>query len=335
MAYFHRVHTFSEMRKISAAFAAKDSQLGFVVVVGRPGVGKTNTLRKEINVDAFTIESVTTPFGLYTAAWEHRDASIIILDDVDSIISTPSGVNLLKMVCQTDPVKRISWNTTAADKAGIPRSFESRARVLLIANEFVGKGANFQAVLDRGHRYQFSPSAEELHREVGIWPPGKVDPEVYGFIGQNLYRIPEPSFRDYVLATELKPSGLDWRASLRARWEDDPKFSAAAEIVHLARAGKPELATAAGRAKQFMDWGMGSRSTYLQYQRKVLEMLGLSRLAKAKPATTVQTSVKASTRAQKQSDFRTLGNLTPKMSESPTAGQFPNPVQLSGGTDDR
>lgn len=296
MTYFEIIRTYSQMRKVVTAFAAPKSSLSFVVVKGDPGIGKTNTFRKEVG-DAFVLECNTTPFGLYTALYEHRDAGVLIFDDVDTLTKSPTGLNLLKAVCQTDGTKTVSWNTKAADQANIPRSFVTKARVLMFCNVLDGRGGNFDAVLDRGLCYHFQPTAEEVHGEVKGWIDRKetvVAPEVYEFIGQNLTRILKPTFRDYVKATQRMAAGLDWRASLRARWAEDPKLSAAAEIVRLANSGDPAYATAEQRAQKFEEWGHGTRSTYMLYQQQVYDMLGIKRLKKAKTAIC------------KSSDFETL-----------------------------
>lgn len=284
--YFERVCSYAVMRQIIEAFAAPDSRMGFVVVIGDPGIGKTNTFRKEMCPDAVVLECTTTPFGLYTELYKHKDAPIIVLDDVDTLMVTPQGLNILKALLQTDAVKTVAWNTAAADNAKIPRSFQVKARVIMFANTLPkGGGKNLDAVLDRGHCYRFTPNAQELHNEVKGWidqNQANVDPEVFDFIGQNLPRILRPTFRDYVKASQSNAAGLDWRASLQARWDEDPKLTAAAEIMRLASAGDETLMTEKQRSERFAEWGHGSRSTYMEYQKKAIELMGWTRLPKAK-----------------------------------------------------
>ncbi len=273
------------MRKITSAFAMPDSRLGFVVVLGNPGIGKTNTFRKSM-ADAFVLECNVTPFGLYTELYENRNTGIIVLDDVDTLMSTAVGLNLLKALLQTDSTKRVSWNTAAADKLGIPRSFTTSARMMMFANKLGAHGKNLAAVLDRGHLYRFMPTAEEVHAEVATWMTKKeikrtIHPDVYEFIGKNLRRIVRPTFRDYVRASEQLASGLGWKINLTARWDKDPKLTAAAEILRLANEGDPTLATSEQRAARFAAWGHGVRSTYMLYQAKVMKLLNISKPPKA------------------------------------------------------
>jgi len=281
---FQKLKTYREMGKVITAFAAKKSRLGFVVCKGNPGLGKTNTFTKSLGDDAFVLDGQTTPFGLYMELWEHRDASILVLDDVDSIMQTVAGLNLLKTLCQSDQVKRVSWHTAAADREGIPRSFEVKARVLLFCNTLKGnKGKNFQAVLDRAHCYHFAPTALEVHEQVKAWmlnkdTKKKIYPDVIAFIGENLPRIIRPTFRDYIKASEQMSANLDWKTTLKNRWERDPKLSGAAEILRLYMAGDKSLATSEQRAERFKSWGYGCRATYMHYQSKNLKIMGVSRL---------------------------------------------------------
>ncbi len=287
MPFFETLRTYAEMRRVIDAFAAPGSTLGFVVIMGDPGIGKTNTFRSQIK-DAFVMECNTTPYGFYTALYPNRFANEIILDDVDTLARSPVGINLLKAVCQTDRNKTVSWNTKAADQDGIPRSFTTSARVLLFCNFLPGKGGNFEAVLDRAITFQFRPTAAEVHSEVQGWMERRetktpILPVVFEFIGQHLAKIVKPTFRDYVKASQMESVRLDWRTTLRARWEEDPKLVAAAEIVRLAQAGALAYDTAEKRAAVFQSWGHGGRSTYMAYQKCVLQSWGLERIGKSNP----------------------------------------------------
>lgn len=215
-----------------------------------------------------------------------------MLDDIDGLLSDRRGVTLLKSVGQSDAEKVVSWNTKAAGREGLPPRLNLQCRVMMLANEARGRGANFEAVMDRAHCYEFLPTADEVHREVGKWiergdTGAGVEREVYEFIGRNLALIARPTFRHYVKASELARGGLDWQSSLLAQWTADPKLAAAAEIVRLAAAGDPSLATSQQRAGRFRDWGHGTRSTYMAYQSQVFRINGWNRLprpAAAAPA---------------------------------------------------
>ncbi len=282
MAFFEKLRTYAEMRRVVTAFAEPLSPITFLIIKGDPGVGKTNTFRKQVT-DAFVLECNVTPFGFYMALYANRFAEVVILDDVDTLATSPIGINLLKAVAQSDRIKTLGWNTKAADRQGIPRTFSIQARVLMFCNVLPGRGANFDACLDRAMTYQFQPTAGEVQDEVRHWMDGgetatPISAAVFDFIGLNLHRIAKPTFRDYVRGSQAEQAGLDWRTSLLARWEENPKRVAAAEIVRLALSGDPHYQTADQRATTFESWGHGCRSTYMTYQQQVLQAMGRARI---------------------------------------------------------
>lgn len=116
------VDTYQQMTRFVGAFA--DGHLNLLILLGEPGLAKSQTVRRVMR-DACWIEGNATAFGVYTAAWNHRDR-VIVLDDVDSLYSDRNAVRLLKTLCQTDPVKRVSWQTASA--ASTNRAFRERSR---------------------------------------------------------------------------------------------------------------------------------------------------------------------------------------------------------------
>jgi hypothetical protein len=101
-----------------AAFA--QCLLNLLIVVGRPGLAKSMSFRRAA-AGAIFFEGNASPFGMYCALYHARDRQVVI-DDVDSLYANGAGVRLLKCLCQTDPVKRVAWQSAAAqlDKEGIP-----------------------------------------------------------------------------------------------------------------------------------------------------------------------------------------------------------------------
>jgi hypothetical protein len=252
------VQQYEQLVRFVEAFAA--GHLNLLIVLGEPGLAKSQTVRRVLP-DACWIEGNATAFGMYTAAWHHRDQAMV-LDDVDSLYAARNTVRLLKCLCQTDPVKRISWQTasTVLDKQGIPRAFETRSRVLIIANEWKALDRNVAAVQDRGHLIRFAPTAEEVHREVRAWFE---DQEIYDWFGRHLSLVVTPSMRQYVRAAELKAAGLDWRSmvlqeglpattSLVAQLKFNGRFSSEAERVY-----------------EFVRRGGGCRATYFNHAKRL------------------------------------------------------------------
>ncbi len=252
------IERFAQLVRFVEAFAA--GHLNLLIVLGGPGLAKSQTVRRVLP-DACWIEGNATAFGVYTAAWQHRDR-VMVLDDVDSLYAARNAVRLLKCLCQTDPVKRVSWQTasTALDKQGIPRAFETLSRVLIIANEWKELDRNVTAVQDRGHVIRFEPTAEEVHREVRTWFDDK---EIYDWFGRHLSLVVTPSMRQYVRAAELKAAGLDWR-SMVLQEALPATTSLVAQIKFNTR-----FTSEADRVREFMRRGGGCRATYFNHAKRL------------------------------------------------------------------
>lgn len=252
------IRSYAQLGEFVQAFA--HGLLGLLIVVGRPGLAKSHMLRQAAR-NACWIEGNATAFGMYCALYQARDR-LVVIDDVDSLYSCASGLRLLKCLCQTDPLKRVAWQSAASqlDRAAIPREFITASKVALLANEWRTLNDNVAAVQDRGHVLLFEPTAGEVHRQAGRWFD---DAEIYGWFGAHLHLIAEPSLRHYVRAAELKRAGLDWTQALPLTG-----LSAAARLVIRLRADMSYPSEEA-RAQAFVAQGGGCRATYFNHARKL------------------------------------------------------------------
>lgn len=251
------VSTYRDLDRFVRAFAS--GHLNLLLLVGGPGLAKSQSVRKAVgDDDACWIEGNATAFGLYTKLLLHRD-QLVVIDDVDGLYSDRAAVRLLKCLCQTDPVKRLAWNTNAA-AGDVPREFETTSRVVIIANDWRSLNDNVAAVIDRGHFISFEPSADEIHRQVGEWFD---DAEVYGWFEHQLPLIATPSMRHYVRATELKAAGLDWQSMMLNQWLP----TKAALVARLKM--DPSFESESERIEEFKRRGGGSRATYFNHAKKL------------------------------------------------------------------
>jgi hypothetical protein len=252
------VRTYAHLDQFVTAFAR--GRLNLLIVVGRPGLAKSQ-LFKQAAGDACWVEGNATPFGMYCALFQARDR-LVVIDDVDSLYASGAGVRLLKCLCQTDPVKRVAWQSAATqlDKEGIPREFMTTSKVAILANDWRTLNDNVAAVQDRGHVLIFDPTPAEVHEQAGRWFN---DAEVYRWFGAHLHLIAEPSLRHYVRAAELKRAGLDWTQGLPLQWLS-PKTLLAARLR-----ADPGYANEEARAAAFVAMGGGCRATYFNHVRKL------------------------------------------------------------------
>src|SRR3954468_1118266 len=127
------VTTYAELEAFVRAFA--DGHLGLLLLVGAHGLAKSRTVKEALGDRACWIEGQATAFGLYRELHRHRDESVV-LDDLDGLFANQDAVRLLKGLCQTEAVKSLSWHSAAAERAGLPERFETRSRVVVVANEW-------------------------------------------------------------------------------------------------------------------------------------------------------------------------------------------------------
>ena len=253
-----QVATYRELENFVDAFARRC--LNLVIIYGRPGVGKSWTVRNRVGTQAFTINGTASPFGIYIAAYEHRD-ELIVLDDIDGLTASPQGVRLLKALAQTDAVKTVSWESQAPAlrRLQIPRSFQTRSPLAILANsQFDSEDA--RALEDRGHVLEFDPSAREVHQQASTWFR---DQEVFDFIGAYLHLMPLHSFRIYVKAKELKNAGLPWETAVLERCLSGKTLEVAKLRCDRSFPSEEE------RAREFVRRKLGCRATYFNHVRRL------------------------------------------------------------------
>ncbi len=252
--------SYQQLDRFVRAFA--DGQLNLLFLLGRPGVQKSRIVQAAVGPRAGWIDGSATAFGLYRQLYRHRD-EIVVLDDVDGLYRERAALRLLKCVCQTEPIKRVAWHSDAAAlrREGIPRSFQTRSHLAIIANELRTPNVNVRAVQDRGHIILFEPSAVEVHLRAARW---FWDQAVFDFIGGNLQLAEWLSMRDYTLGWELKQAGLDWQNWLLTKWG----LSGTRRLVARLKADS-SFQSEQQRVQAFIAQGGGCRATYYNQARKL------------------------------------------------------------------
>ena len=251
------VTTYSALEQYARAFA--DGHLNLLVLCGDPGLGKSQCFRRALSSKVCWIDGNASAFGIYLQAHEHRNQPIV-LDDVDGLYRDRHGIRLLKTLCQTDPVKIVSWQTAVARREGIPRQFSTTSKIAIIANQWTALNADVAALEDRGHCLHFAPSAGEVHRQAAGW---FWDQDVFDFVAAHLHMTNQHSLRTYILAWELKKAGLDWRQGVLSRC----LTGAALEVAKLK--SNPSFASEEQRVRAFVAAGHGCRATYFNCAKKL------------------------------------------------------------------
>jgi hypothetical protein len=244
-----------------------DGSLYVLLLLGRPGTGKTERVRRAILDqcigNALYVEGHAQPFGIYRALWEHLNQPVI-LDDLDRLYANPDCVRLLKPLCESKPIKRIAWHTRVTDDdVTLPKEFETRSPVVLIANEWRTINADVQALEDRAIIVHFDPDTAEVHREAGQWC---ADDVVYEFVGRHLHLVSHVSMRWYAKAARLREAGfVDWQESLLQMMCGNRTMSMVAAVV-----SDPRLNTENERLAAFQEATGLSRATYFRLKKRLL-----------------------------------------------------------------
>lgn len=254
------VCTYEELDRYVQGFCR--AEIGLLMIISSPGTGKSQRIKRAAQ-DARVIEGHMTPIGLYMQAYEARDMPVV-LDDIDGLYANQIAVSMLKALCQTDPIKRVTWSSASKvlQEREIPNEFETSSPVCILGNEWHTNNRNVAAIVDRGLCVEFAPNAEEVHREVGTWFD---DEEIYAYMGRLLMDVAEPSMRTYIVARQLKRIGQDWRGAIAQSLGVKPALAKVAALLQ-----SDEYATEAERVREFEAFG-GSRADYF---RKKKELLG-------------------------------------------------------------
>lgn len=136
-----------------------------MVVTGAPGVGKTytvtNILENTPNAKYETVAGALSAVELYKLGYRNRKAgNVVVLDDADSIFTDEDALNILKALCDSSPVRRVSWlkDSSTLRQDDTPQSYEFHGSFIFISNldfqKYVDMGSNkyvthFEALMSR------------------------------------------------------------------------------------------------------------------------------------------------------------------------------------------
>ncbi len=270
------IKTYADFDRWVDAFLKPDG-LNLLFAIGNPGTAKSTSFKSRLNLDQhhYINAARLTAFQLYRQLFAVRNKAIVF-DDVDDALRHATTARLLMAVCETDEGERsVAWlGTQSLLKVNkgkkivkIPPEFTTTSRICLICNDWGILTRKFGALLDRGTVLFFDPDEKEIHSFVGKWFQDK---EIFEFIGERLDEIPQHSVRYYVLASDHKRLGLDWRAVLRESWTTDEVQGDATEKLVQQLLADPNLKTDKERIKAFESHPYGGkRRTWYNLKKKI------------------------------------------------------------------
>ena len=114
-----------------------------LIVSGPAGVGKSYEVEKAVReaVGDFThIKGYTRATGLFKQLYQNRESDqTIVFDDIDSLFSDETSLNLLKCVCENSDKRTVSWLSNSVmeteDGEQLPQSFTFNGNIVFITNK--------------------------------------------------------------------------------------------------------------------------------------------------------------------------------------------------------
>lgn len=192
-----------------------------MIVSGPAGLGKSFGVERaaeEIAGDFEHIKGYIRPTGLFKTLYKNRyKGSLIVFDDIDSLFSDETSLNILKSACDSSDVRKISWlsNTVMEDEDGeeIPSSFIFEGSIIFITNidfqQQIDRGSkmapHFEALISRSHFLDLGikNKRDYIVRIKQVLRAGMLDEvvsdddktEIVAFIEDNMDRMRELSLR--------------------------------------------------------------------------------------------------------------------------------------------
>jgi hypothetical protein len=265
------LRTYSELESYFSDFVT--GHYPFLWVVGRPGVGKTESIRSAVRGrPAYNRKGgQLTPLQFYLDCYVHRGEPII-LDDAEHLLDDRIGGKLVSALGDTSPVKQLTYGSTTRALGEVPAAFPTTSPLCIIAN----RATAHEAIQSRAVTLFFDPTNLEVHRDVANW---FWDQEIHDWFGQHLHRLQPIDIRWYVIADRDKRAGRDWRQIiLRARALD--RASTVVQDLEV----DPNCPTREDKARRFAEImgpvrneghgaakTAGSRATYFRLRKALVE----------------------------------------------------------------
>ena len=202
----------------------KDGHIRSLVIVGRGGTGKSSVVHDHLPDGGAAWKSGRiSPVQFYQHLYSNRDRTIV-LDDAPDIARDLKLAGLLRQLCETRDRRTISWdtqNSAIGGEEGIPSSFETTSRFILITNRWMDRHPEVEALETRCQVVKYEPTVETLHSRA--WGLPGVERAVWRYVDEairegRVYRI---NYRDYMMASDLLRIGVEWEESLEQKFLPD------------------------------------------------------------------------------------------------------------------
>ena len=230
--------------------AALNGDIRALIVSGPPGVGKSFTVEHQIErANLFqqvanvkpkheVVKGSASAIGLYKKLYEYSDeGSVLVLDDVDSILFDEVSLNLLKGALDSGKNRKINWllESRILKNEDIPNSFNFKGAVIFLTNLKFDQVKSsklkdhLEALQSRCHYLDLTLDTQRdkilrikqiaktgaLFEEMGI---GEIGQDIIiDFMDTNKDKMRELSLRMAIKVAQLyKSFPMNWEAMTRA-----------------------------------------------------------------------------------------------------------------------
>jgi hypothetical protein len=208
--------SYSELESYLKQFA--DGIYRFLWVMGRPGVGKTETAaaavqdRRVLYVKSARVSAL----ALYQKLHEHLNEPVVLdLDEMSDILRDPDWRRLFLALGENTESKTLYWHTTTPLLGDVPREFETGSTLCVVSNEEPRQAA----VRSRATILEFAPTNREVHAAAARWFWHQ---EIYDWVGRHLDRLHPLDMRWYSEAYSDLVAGRDWQDLLMKNYALNP-----------------------------------------------------------------------------------------------------------------
>src|SRR5262249_54326397 len=181
-----------------------------------------------------------------------------ILDDVEDFLKDPCGAKIIAALGNTNPVKKLSWNTRLPIPGGIPSEFFTTSPLAILAN----RPTAHKAIQSRAVILHFDPSNIEVHKAAARW---FWDQAIHDRVGRHLQDLPALDFRWYVHAHCDRTAGRDWQQLLLKTHAPDNLPAIVVQDLET----DPAHPTSEDKVRRFTELTGLSRPTYFRLRNKL------------------------------------------------------------------
>lgn len=212
-----------------------------VIISGPAGLGKSFGVDRELTnwdpeqTNHTIVKGFIRPTGLYKLLYDYRESGqVIVFDDADAVFFDDVSLNILKSVCDTTDIRKVSWLSETRmetdDGERLPRSFIFEGTIIFITNldfdEMIERGhklaPHMAALVSRSHYIDLAMKTkldylvrirqvvtDGMLREQGLTHQQEVD--VMAYITEKQHVLRELSLRMAVKIGNLVKTGKDWK----------------------------------------------------------------------------------------------------------------------------